>query len=204
MPREIPITFTPELIEAILDGRKTMTRRLVKPQPQSTEMCPVRVCVDPAAPSGYSFFSDMIGTILLKNPHGVEGDLLWVREQLVQYGGQPGQAAYHRDGRVVMPRLAWRWQKSWLSPIHMPKEAARLWLRRTDSRPPERLQEITEEDAVAEGCRGSIEPVHLKYSKRYNFQVLWDSIHSKPGTRWADNPWVWPDGFERIEREHGS
>lgn len=202
--KEIPIVMTPENIKTILDGRKTMTRRLVRlpttitftghrqpiPEGQRWELDTYKD--DVAVFARMDEAGIVYDYVELKNPHGVEGDNLWVREGL--YTPCEGVTFYCRDNECA--GIEWRWQRRTLSPIHMPKEAARLWLRRTDNRPPERLQQITDDEAFAEGI------VDIRYAgeERVAFPALWDSIHTKPGTRYADSPWVWPSGFERIER----
>ena len=231
MPKEKPILFSTEMVKAILDGRKTVTRRVIKDQPASTEMCPIQICKDVQAPSGYSFFSDMIGTIPIKAPYKV-GDLLWVREGWRCTGGGDDRNIIYKvegdtalsfcgidDGRTSIlhvPEPYWdQWDKlvyetrkscEWRSPLFMFKWAARLWLEVLDVRP-ERLQDITEEDAIAEGIRlyeygteydkdyGGREK-NMNYSVGYGterlalgampntarggFRRLWNSLNDKP------------------------
>ena len=108
----------------------------------------------------------------------------------------------------------WEWTPGeaptrWRPSIYMPKEAARLFLRITDVRV-ERLQEITEDDAVAEGVKDPYEYQDANYYERVAtdkeinasaFAGLWDSINDKRGYPWRDNPWVWVYEFEQCEKE---
>lgn len=162
----------------------------------------------------------VIGYRTIKNPYGVAGDRLYVKEA---WGVAPcynevkprclvltaRQVSYKADTVVDSHH---RNVIKWRSPLFMPKWAARDWYRRTSDRPPERLQEITPEQAITEGIeqgQAHGERAYYLYDTRLHytpdpiesFQTLWDSINTKPGTRWEDNPWVWPAEFERIE--HG-
>lgn len=147
-PRELPIIFSCPMVRAILDGRKTQTRRADK--------------------SG--------GT----KPRYAVGDLLWVRETWAEYGhcNDGPVYAYRADHDRTPPS---RWNPS----IHMRKEVARIWLRVLDVRI-ERIQEITEEDALAEGV-----------ASRDGFIELWEAIHGRGA--WEQNNWVWVYEFERVE-----
>lgn len=172
-------------------------------------------------------------------PFGAPGDTLWVRETWVHYqtvnhrrradGGSlsevsDGLAGYRADGydtindfrthiRLVSDADFESIQVNgdrWRSPIHMPRWASRLTLRLTDVRV-ERLQEISEEDAIAEGmtcwvCSGPINGTsendcacfHTKANAIPSFQVGWDSINGKRAP-WSSNPWVWVVSFERVK-----
>jgi hypothetical protein len=83
----------------------------------------------------------------------------------------------------------------------MPKEAARIFLKVTDVRV-ERLQDITEEDAIAEGMSKTLVDGVVFISAKGNFHVLWDSLNIKRGYGWEANPWVWVIEFERVEVEN--
>lgn len=196
-----PIIFSGPMVRAILEGRKSMTRRVVKPQPTSR---PWWGCV---GGKGFGFFA---GNDPLRPPYAV-GDVLWVRETFRAF--DDGDVFYKADFQDRhIPIHAddepddWRWQ----SPMFMPRWAARLWLRVTDVRV-ERVQEISEADAIAEGCNpympgeGIIEPpdhpdtYQYRPDYRQGFSVLWDSINAKRGFSWASNPWVWAISFERTD-----
>ena len=205
-----PILFSTPMVQAILDGRKTMTRRVVKPQPTHG----IRVC-------GYSQYgwseTKENGDCHCHNPgwHPYQvDDVLWVRETWRKTGTIATPYAYRADEEPFVllgeasdvMHLKYRYKPS----IFMPREAARIFLRVTDVRV-ERLQEITEADALAEGVEG----VPCDHAGRYacedcmntgwieppsvNFMTLWDSINAKRGYSWESNPWVWVYTFERVE-----
>lgn len=136
------------------------------------------------------------------NPYGVPGDRLWVRESIRRIGPAVGPEEYAAsefiaDGAPTKAD-AWPWKNKALPSIHLPRGLSRLTLEITSVRV-ERLQEISEEDATAEGCgpapfckagrRAGLEHVEA-------FESLWESIH---GARaWAANPWVWCVAFRRV------
>jgi hypothetical protein len=89
----------------------------------------------------------------------------------------------------------------WLPSIHMPRWASRITLEITNIRV-ERLQEISEKDAIAEGSNewgsGALPLDHQSADPSDKFRWLWESINTKPGKRWKDNPWVWAISFKRV------
>lgn len=205
-----PILFNTEMVKAILGGRKTCTRRLVKGIPSSAS-CTFR-CMDYVT---FVWKAKMQNAdILLDKQADVQvpcrpGDVLYVRETWTtlhyvdtngrtHYGqemyfyaadGEPDVTLYDADGfEQDDQRIRWR------PSIHMPKEAARIFLRVKSVRP-ERLQSITRNGAISEGCNAAVPIVE--------FSALWDST-VKPAERercgWAANPWVWVIEFERIEK----
>jgi hypothetical protein len=214
--RERPIPFTAEMVRAILEGRKTQTRRVMKVQP-TPPVGYVYVTSD-----GHALFFQ--GTTvesppcdldhkIPKSPYGVKSDKLWVKET---YGSATCLTddpyvykADSKDGTCPACHEARRWK----SGRFMHKLAARLWLEVTDLRV-ERLQAISEEDSIAEGLRCATKDGKLyKYGfgdmawmdwdvnpvKIYS--QLWDSINKdRPGCRWEDNPMIWVISFRRIER----
>lgn len=180
-----PILFNTEMVRAILNGRKTQIRRVCKGQPQDGTTSPEAL--------GY------------KSPYQ-PGDILYVRETWAEWTG--GYVYKADDSASPYPlEFVDRWRPS----IHMPKEAARLFLRVTDVRA-ERLQSITPEDAASEGvdgCRNCLDHggCHLPGACNYlpvSFGALWDST-IKPADceryGWAANPWVWVICFERCEKQ---
>jgi len=201
--KERPILFSAPMVLAILDGRKTMTRRVVKPQPETACMIS-----DSTASLCYP------GMLWRKCPYGVPGDLLWVRETcwhrevhhadcLDEYeycatcahpNGSTNPADYNTNDGY--------WRK--LPSIFMPRWASRLTLRITSVRV-ERVQEITEEDARAEGCCCSDcwptmpNPPPDHCGCRSKFANIWDSINADRGFGWDTNPWVWVVGFEVLK-----
>jgi len=188
---EKPILFSTEMVQAILTGSKTMTRRVVNPQPELE----IRETFNSS--TGWADI-DKNGWAIkreVKCPYGKPGDLLWVREtwrlpEFHEYDApvQPEFKAGHDQADEL------KWKPS----IHMKKEHCRIWLKVTGVRV-ERLQDITENDVIKEG----VEPiVDFKISF---FKYLWDSLNGKPrgngrDISWAANPWVWVVEFERAER----
>ena len=203
-----PILFTPENAQKVHDGAKTQTRRIVKPQPPAN-------CDKPMFDAaGYGFFyeqPDSDGDALdvwpegsdgIKCLYGMVGDRLWVREAWRVFGGLEYEYQQH------LPSVRYRGdisdaleylQAEWRPSIHMPKWACRTWLDLTAVRV-ERLQDITEDDARAEGCAPV---VHDKDgavdcgTRKTIFRQLWESIHG-PGS-WGENPWVWVLEFKRMQ-----
>ena len=176
-----PILFSTEVVRAILDGRKTVTRRVVK---------------------DYYKYERLLG-IELKFPMQVykafnspcePGDILWVRET---WTSLVGSYLYRADQKPGMKNPG-KWRPS----IHMPREAARIWLRVTDVRV-ERVQEIDVDGIRAEGLTSACVHVGDMEIAMQEFALLWDST-IKPADRenygWAANPWVWVIEFERCEK----
>lgn len=192
-----PILFSAPMIRALLDGRKVQTRRALKSQP--LDILPMEgkhagrewVILEQREP-------EPKGKVI-RCRYGVPGDLLWVRETWSRRGEM--QAAIYKadEDRAVGAYGAVRWTPS----IHMPRWASRLTLRITGVRV-ERLQGISEEDAIAEGIENSVVPGHGRIggtwkvytnsklsslTARGSYQSLWESING--GDSWAANPWVW-------------
>lgn len=201
-----PILFNTEMVRAILEGRKTVTRRVVKPQPPATSVVRKRGCA-----WGWSFWADCDMGHLMQPPYK-PGDILWVRETFrVDYlSNIPGAGrVQYKDGtymdirfapeRYDMMRRAQR-KPGWRPNENMPREAARLFLRVTDVRV-ERLQALSHEDAEQEGCWCDEGGLAMPTDK---FADLWDST-LKPADRplygWDANPWVWVIEFERIGKD---
>lgn len=205
-----PILFNTDMVRAILDGRKSCTRRIVNPQPQG------RLCYTFAGgdcgtwgyPSKtayenwgdeYKLPEDITDEELKRrwNPPYHTDDILYVRETFIQAAAHTFW--YKANFELRMPE-GLRWKPS----IHMPKEAARIWLRVTDVRV-ERLQEISAESALTEGAD---KYVHLngKFDENAiltSFIGIWDSTIKKSDLDyygWSANPWVWVIEFERCER----
>lgn len=210
-----PILSNIDMVREILDGRKTVTRRVVKPQPTEQEAHPKKL----RSGNWYFDISDRhfgrvragVGPYL---PPYKPGDILYVREtwQFLpcidcpkQFTGCDKQAVDYEDSEAVSEgcyiykadcldpsRVCWR------PSIHMPREAARLYLRVTDVRV-ERLQDITDEDAKKEGCTAHGGNLALD-----EFEEVWHRT-LKPADRalysWDANPWVWVIEFVRISKE---
>jgi len=193
--KERPILFSGPMVKAILEGRKTQTRRVMKPQPELIE--------DPWPLLKYKGSKMRFEQVTQEHcPHGRRGDRLWVREawshdapsleecekaleekewrQLV-YG------PYYRATEIAPETLKWK------PSIHMPRWASRIDLMIKDVRV-ERLCDISEDDAMVEGVKISKDIV---FPYAYSFAELWDKINGEG--EWNKNPWVWVVEFERIK-----
>lgn len=200
--KELPILFSAPMVRAILGGRKTQTRRIVKGLRPGLGV--VTKCQDGSNAPLPSVCWD-IGGPIIKCPYGFPGDRLWVREtwqcsQVPDDG--PDQElwfAADSDGRRP-PDVEEEW--SWRPSIHMPRWASRITLEITSVRV-ERLQEISEGDAKAEGCAPAwldVDGERVNHGSaptyRQGYARLWGEING-PGS-WADNPWVWVIEFKRV------
>ena len=236
--RERPILFKGPLVRAILEGRKTVTRRIINPQPIRVEES--QSCME--LPNGRQLLfgpgwwhrecsvADSAGSTFAHSlskhcPHGQPGDRLYVRESFRFPGNldhhSPAEAArrcleaypepwcptrFEADQTTVhadVMRMGTTWG-SWgkLRPsIHMPRWASRIDLEIVSVRA-ERLDDITDEDAIAEGITRSPNghPEHIRFAE------LWDSINAKRGPEgdpgaysWDRNPWIWRIEFRRLD-----
>ena len=208
-----PIIFSTPMVQAILDGRKTQTRRIIKPQPPQF--------VDYFEKRGDGFKAYMVPgepcDYPLVKPKYQPGDILWVRETwaTVSSGIIEYKATYIEPytGSTEIDHIGKKitWQPS----IHMPREAARIFLRVTNVRV-ERLQEISVQDAkdegikvhangcadgLAYGCYNGDDCIkNICQQPIKHFQTLWDSINAKRGYGWDTNPWVWVVEFEHMSK----
>ena len=210
MTREKPILFSAPMVRAILDGSKSQTRRVVKLKSHHT--IEER---DDGKPWPWMYDSDRDADHWLPCPYGQPGDRLWVRESfceaLSNYEEEREQTTvyYRADGQEVVvddgdgyaeTNKDGTLKSPWKPSIHMPRWASRITLEITDIRV-ERLQDISEEDAQAEGAPlelGVLERTILGAKARYRsgFVRLWESING-PGS-WDANPWVWCISFKRV------
>lgn len=186
--KERPILFSAEMVNAILDGRKNQTRRIVKPEPDSIL-------------NGEPYWN--IGGLRLRetanNPlhckYGLVGDSLWVRETFWHNDEIPGidGCCYRADGEMPRHMEHSKWKPS----IFMPRLASRILLEITDIRV-EQLQNISEKDAKAEGCRCNKDTcAETGYGNyRDSYRALWESINGK--WSWDTNPFVFAISFKRI------
>ena len=225
MNRILPVLFNTDMVRAVLEGRKTVTRRVIKPQPK---MKLVYACMGHEC--GKWLYSDKNAwkfwgreyrhpdTIAERDleikwtPPCHTGDILYVRETwqdlcLPVISGEQLHDYVYKAGSDD------NWIK-WRSSIHMPKKAARIWLKVMDVRV-ERLQDITEEQAKAEGavrCYEEIQPeedtpvIYQSEDGGYytlGFKAIWNSLTRKPDIEtygWDANPWVWVIAFEQCEK----
>lgn len=172
------------MVRAILDGRKTQTRRVIKPQPHAA--ADAFAWVARGKHSRWTAQKDgkAIGLWFLC-PYGGPGDRLWVRETWCEFIDDQGRAvACAADGWAECPAEDDRWRPS----IFMPRWASRITLEITGVRV-ERIQDISEEDAQSEGV-----PIPIL------FISLWDEINGNRGYGWESNPWVWVVEFKRVEQ----
>lgn len=195
MLRERPILFNGDSVRAILRGQKTQTRRVVKPQPHAG------VRLDPTIPSG---LTDGHGREI-RLRYGTPGDNLWVRETwAMRSDAEPGseKAKHHLHYKADGDELSGEWHDyhpGWRPSIFMPRWASRVLLEITEVRL-ERVQAISEEDAIAEGAP----KMHLDglgqtwATHKRGFESVWDSINAKHGFGWEENPWVWVIKFEQL------
>lgn len=193
-----PILFKPDMVRAILEGRKAQTRRAMKIQPP-TEAHQILTVISSTdrKKEGKSHWGvmDETKTRILKSdpryfscPYGAPGDLLWVRESwgiIDDNTVVTGAAAY----RATDPMALDKWRPS----IHMPRWASRLTLEITDVRV-ERLQDISEDDAECEGVTPATPPEQTGARHKPAFRHLWEDINGEES--WSANPWVWVVEFE--------
>lgn len=224
--KESPVLFKSEMINAIIAGTKTQTRRVItKPNEVvfSKQLYPVQNVPDHLMNAW---------DIWLKCPYGQVGNNLWVRETWAQLCNHPDlgceyegffcdseckyfQIEYRADTNNPYPG---EWPKEeakgnpdapkWKPSIHMPKKYCRLWLKVLSVKV-ERVQEISVDDIMAEGVEdgyfapiGIPEEEHKKLADHIMIQrwiELWDSINKKRGYGWDANPWVWVIEFEKLE-----
>ena len=206
-----PILFNTEMVRAILDGRKTVTRRCVKPQPKSI-LCYTFAGANTGTWSypndkAHEFWGDKYrlpdcitneDKKMVWNPPYNADDILYVRETWHRYKKMVGKGEgchiaefYGYKATIANSEDA---NEPWKPSIHMPKEAARIFLKVKDVRV-ERLQDITDEQAEKEGCNDYT-------STALGFCYIWYSTIKKSDLDtygWDANPWVWVIEFERIE-----
>ncbi|MDR1328467.1 MAG: hypothetical protein LBK23_02570 [Oscillospiraceae bacterium] len=224
MTKERPILFSTPMVRAILDGRKTMTRRVLNPQPENKALCDFyrQECLLKEL-KGYvaNGLNSYHKETVWHKPRYSAGDVLWVREAYAlaatidSFLSGESIFAYKADftdyGLKELSAAGLRWHPS----IHMPRAAARLFLRVTDVGA-ERLREISVADAKAEGiavwasgcidglafgCYNGDECVYNRCERPIElFREIWDGINAKRGYGWDKNPYVWVYKFERTEK----
>ncbi|APM39411.1 hypothetical protein [Clostridium kluyveri] len=206
-----PIIFNTKMIKAILESRKTQTRRIIKEY------------IPEDAKWGYTFFTPkhhvsfrgifdgQYGEKFYKLPYWI-GDILYVRETFANTWTPDGKEGfvYKADGE---PSKFPYWGNAnqckdevWIPSIHMPKKAARIFLKVTDIKV-QRIQDITEDEAKKEGIKEKASYNHysqkffngLDDNYKYGFGKLWDSCGYKWPNSWSGNPWVWVFEFEKID-----
>lgn len=220
---EHPIVFGGLMVQAILAGRKSQTRRAVR----FDQLRPEKFSHE-----GASAFRESEGgwqakagkfnvwsRKMLRCPYGVVGGRLWVREAWCQRlneatsrpiwrpDGETFEVLYAADGQEVLcddgdgftkRRKDGTEASPWVSPMRMPRWASRLTLGITGVRV-ERLQAISVDDAIAEGIDADGgDDNHRNRSTLENFRLAWDAMHAKAGHGWNANPWVWVVEFKPV------
>lgn len=199
-----PILFSTPMVQAILRNKKTQTRRIMPEQPNEYLL--------PCGTSKRYWANDpeYLKAKYYRSKYEI-GDILWVRETWqhtkclsINWEDETYGYVYKADKQPWEDYEGWKWKPS----IHMPKEAARLFLKITDIRV-ERLQDISQADAIAEGVE-SVRQLGRSYYKLYygnkkfdydespivSYMSLWQKINGKDS--WSENPYVWVYEFERI------
>jgi hypothetical protein len=188
-----PILFNTEMVQAILDGRKTCTRRIVKGAIPDDAMWGYTMFTPKGCISCRGVYADGYGEGFYKLPYQ-PGDILYVRETWCKGSWMNEKERYYYKADDNDFHCVWH------PSIHMPKEAARIWLKVTDVRV-ERLQEISGEDLIKEGIdffRSNY--VRVAFDEYKN---IWNSTIKKSDIDrygWDANPWVWVIEFERCEK----
>ena len=182
------------MVRAILAGTKTQTRRTVKLSPDFADATEFTECEG-------LWFGDGECANGIKCPYGEVGDRLWCREtwaETEQSGAHPidSQYVYRATDPDWSTLEGWKWKPS----IFMPRPACRIELEITEFRV-ERLNEISEADAKAEGCTGNCPighiPTYLAAPLSYEYAQLWEYINGYGS--WEKNPFVWVIEFKRVE-----
>ena len=206
--RDRPILFSAPMIRALLDGRKTETRRVLKPQPQpfmvkdgtTTRECDVGLMHIEGDP----WPRITLGRVV--TPQEVRcrpGMLLWVRETWKPHSiyadmkprDMPQAKTFYRTDDAYAPS-----NTPWITSIHMPRWASRITLLVREVRV-ERVQGITEAAAIAEGCQPHANSQTIDCDTpdlRDDFRRLWNSLHARDGYGWYANPWCVVTRFEAI------
>lgn len=202
-----PILFNTEMVRAILDGRKSCAREICKDSNEYTVPDMDFYDADRRTYAVHNYadkeHTDKLSTAERTCPI-CPGDILYIREtwykdkyRYMYRANYSDSEKFYRDGKEVKIK--------WHPSIHMPKEAARIWLKVTDVRV-ERLQEITSEQIYKEGVEVEEPHVLNGEEKRYAFSSLWNSTVKKSDIDrygWDASPWVWVIEFERCEKPEG-
>lgn len=204
--KEYLILFNSDMVRAILAGRKTQTRRVVKAQPHDHQdgTFSRNAWLRCRADQFLDFFDS-------PHPLGQPGDHLWVKETFARHP-KYAQVAYRADGEAFEDADGFTWRPNWSPSIHMPRKLSRITLEVTDV-DIKRLRDMTNDDAIAEGAyevsRVGDGPASATWTMgagqewRYEsplqaFEAIWNSIYARRGLGWDVNPWVWVITFKRV------
>lgn len=196
--KERPILMSAPMVRAILEGRKSQTRRIVKLPAWAQECNEDHDFELDGSPPWPHAIARKTGCLApLECPYGAPGDRLWVRETWAMLSGD-NRVWYRADPGVedCVARSLIGWP-GWHPSIFMPRENSRITLEVTAVRV-ERLQEITSADAIAEGCAAHANSQTIDCSTpdpRDDYRRLWDSLNAKRAP-WSSNPWVWVVEFK--------
>jgi len=221
-----PVIFSAPMQKAIDDDLKTQTRRVIKPKYSNThfkfrtskygtEFVEMQNDVE-----GETFgktedgktWHKLLGYVM-PNPKYKQGDILYVLEawrvqsvcfplcMTIEYRSDGTTSLIEFDPMRFEQFYKFSKKTGWQSPYFMPKEAARKFLKVKDVKP-EQLNDITEEDAMAEGT--TFGKGQRRWTARSAFMDLWDSLNAKRGYSWESNPWVWVYEFEKCEKPGGA
>ena len=202
-----PILFSTEMVQSILENRKKQTRRIVNPQPNylaytdSTEGHEITL---------KNYINEGLSNGKITAKYQI-GDILWVRETWqtsYNENSKKWDPIYKADGKFWMDDDG---PMKWKPSLFMVKKHCRIFLKVTNVRC-ERLHDITEDDAISEGAKDSLNHDDMKLlsnldwvikrpfgNHQFGFLALWQSINGKKYP-WESNPWVWVYEFERIEK----
>lgn len=206
--KSLPILFSAPMVRALLDGSKTQTRRVVKPQPYIDDQNNFwwngsNFGQNSKGPNALSITSPLPSSKTKRPhcPHGVIGDQLWVRETFldmhgtgIEYDGNKGycfRADINNWGNESFKDYGLKWKPS----IFMPRVASRITLEITGVRV-ERLQDISEADATAEGTPHSLNHPAGRTAIE-NYEHLWECLNGDDS--WSLNPWVWVIEFKKVK-----
>lgn len=223
--KERPILFTSAMIQALLKNRKTQTRRIIKPQPVKADQQVFgnSLVWRPNKTSAYYFDPEDKKSIEsafphLYSPYGTKGDFLWVQEEYsLELVESPVYKCIYSDGAIASVILSAKEEQKLLKRKSgitkkqpgrfMYRSCSRITLEVTDIRV-QRLQDITEEEAIAEGIEKTSSMHGYSYYRDYlygggdlkpieSFRSLWESLHGK--NAWQNNIWLWVVEFQKYE-----